>query len=67
MISFLEAVGLGMHKEVFEKEKVDGLLLCKCSDHVLEEDLKMTSQLHRLKLLGFISGEVDVRNVMERS
>ena len=49
-----------MHKEQFERERVDGRLLCKCSDQVLRDDLKMASQLHRLKLLSYISGEVNV-------
>ena len=49
-----------MHKEEFEKENVDGQLLCKCNDQVLRDDLKVRSQLHRLKLLSFIQGEVDI-------
>lgn len=64
VLFLLESLGLGVYKEQFEKEKVDGQLLCKCSDQVLKEDLKMESQLHRLKLLSFISGEANVRHLV---
>ena len=56
-----------MYSEVFDREKIDGRLLCMLNDSVLQRDMNVTSELHRLKLLGIISGAVDVRGWLTHS
>ena len=50
-----------MYSEAFNREKIDGQLMCVLTDTVLRRDLNVSSELHRLKLLNIISGAVDVK------
>ncbi|KAL5505533.1 hypothetical protein EMCRGX_G006981 [Ephydatia muelleri] len=62
VLRLLDAAGLGAYSESFDREKIDGQLLCMLNDTLLQQDLNVSSSLHRLKLLGIISGTVDVRS-----
>ena len=62
VLHLLDTAGLGTYSESFEREKIDGHLLCMLDDTLLQRDLNVSSALHRFKLLGIISGAVDVRS-----
>lgn len=56
----LDKFGLGMYKERFVEEQIDGCLLLELDDDVLKEELGVSMKLHRLKLLAIIKGQLSV-------
>ena len=53
-------LGLGNYKETFIEEQIDGPLLFELDEAVLEEDLGITTRLHRIKLMSIIDGRISV-------
>ena len=56
MIRLLEILDLTQYKDVFKKERISGSLLQDIDEEILEEELGITSKLHRLKLMRVIDG-----------
>ena len=53
----LDAMNLGQYKEDFMKELVDGEILADCNETMLEQDLHVTSAIHRNRLMKVITGK----------
>ena len=47
---------MSQYKEAFSKEWVDGEVFSELDEHALENDLGVTSKLHRIKLMKVITG-----------
>ena len=65
ILKLLEAMNMRQYQGVFMQEQIDGEVLCECDDTVLGNDLKVSSKLHRTRLLKVISGRHSVRNILE--
>ena len=56
MLKLLDNAGLGQYKKVFIREQISGGLLKELDGEILENELRIASKLHRLKLLRIIEG-----------
>jgi len=63
----LDAMELSQYKDTFAKEQVSGEILLECDDQILEEDLKVPSRLHRIRLLKIISGKTPALQILNES
>ena len=57
ILKLLRANGLKQYESSFLREEVTGELLLECDEHLLQNELGVTSKLHRLRLLRIISGK----------
>lgn len=57
VLNLLDSMGLSQHQNAFIAERVDGEILLECDDIVLQEELKITSKLQRVRLLKIIQGK----------
>lgn len=48
----------------FAEEGVDGGLLLECDGETLQQDLGMTSKLHRARVLRLIAGHQSVHDIL---
>ena len=58
VLKLLEALDLHRYKETFLEEALTGDILAECDETVLSQDLAVTEQLHRSKLMRVIRGEM---------
>ena len=58
---------LSQYKEAFLKEQISGDILLHCDNQILEVELKMSSRLHRLRLMQVIDGKVPVQQLLHDS
>jgi len=63
----LDAMELSQYKDTFVKEQVSGEILLECDDQILEEDLKVPSRLHRIRLLKIIRGKTPALQILNES
>lgn len=56
VLGLLDCMGLRMYQEKFVSEQVNGEILSECDEEVLQNDLGVTSKLHRMRLIKVISG-----------
>lgn len=61
ILDLLHKMNLSQYIPIFEKESVNGKLLLLCDDSILENDLKVTSKLHRIRLMQLIEGKISVK------
>uniref|UniRef100_A0A1X7TPG1 SAM domain-containing protein n=1 Tax=Amphimedon queenslandica TaxID=400682 RepID=A0A1X7TPG1_AMPQE len=61
---FLGLMGLKQYAATFSHESVDGKLFFELDDVMLEEDLGVTSRLHRLRMMRIIKGEQHVNDFL---
>ena len=64
VVRLLEIMGLEQYSPTFVHEQIDGDILSACDDSILDEDLKVKSRLHRMRLLRVIQGAHSVQEVM---
>ena len=57
-------MGLKQYAAKFSHELVDGELFFELDDVMLEEDLGITSRLHRLRMMKIIRGEQSVNDFL---
>ena len=58
---------MSQYKEVFIEENISGALLKEVDEEILEKDLKVTSKLHRLKLLRVINGKESLDSIFAKT
>lgn len=58
--SVLDAVGLSQYKEAFAREAIDGELFTCLDDETLEEELQVSSKIHRIRILNMIGEDTYV-------
>ncbi|XP_019857261.1 PREDICTED: uncharacterized protein LOC109585561 [Amphimedon queenslandica] len=56
VLKLLEDMNLGQYKKKFEEEQITGSLLLEIDDDILQNELGVTSKLHRLKITRIIEG-----------
>ena len=57
-------MGMEQYRETFRKQQINGDILTDCDDDILQNELKITSRLHRIRLLRIISGQYSVQKIM---
>lgn len=69
MQSLLDAMVLSQYKEAFAREQISGDILVDLEDkeHILKNDLGMTTELHRLRLMKVIRGEHSAQTYLQQS
>ena len=60
-------MGLKQYKEKFQEESINGEILVECNSELLRQELKVTSQIHRLRLLKIINGEHSAQKILQGS
>ena len=53
-------MNLTEHSKRFFDEEVDGRLLSKCDEQILQHELDISSAIHRAKLMKIITGRESV-------
>ena len=56
-MNLLDLMGMKQYQDNFKAEQINGEILADCDEEVLKNDLKVTSKLHRMRLLKLISGK----------
>ena len=54
VLNLLDHLNLSQYKDRFRQEVVDGEILSEIDESVLEQELGMTSKIHRLRLMMYI-------------
>lgn len=57
-------MGLEQYTPNFKLEQINGDILSGCDDALLRDELKVTSRLHRMRLLRVIEGAYSVHDIM---
>ena len=60
VLELLQHSGLSQYRGSFIREGMTGDILLDCDEDILENELGVTSRLHRIKLMKFISGQHSV-------
>lgn len=60
ILHLLEFIGLPQYKSIFCCEEINGEIFVRLDDDALKNDLKITSSLHRARILTVISGQQSV-------
>jgi len=64
IIFMLEMMGLEQYTPTFKQEQINGDILSTCDDALLKDELKVTSRLHRIRLLKVIAGTYSIHEIM---
>ncbi len=64
VLNLLKAMDLQQYVEIFRQQHVDGDILSDCDEDILQNELKIQSRLHRLRLQRVISGQHSVANMI---
>jgi hypothetical protein len=54
VLHLLDRLNMPQYKDSFRREMVDGEILSEIDEVVLEQELAMTSKIHRLRLMKYI-------------
>lgn len=58
---------LSQYKDAFQKEQITGDILLECDNQILEVELKISSRLHRLRLMKVIDGKAPALQLLHDS
>lgn len=61
----LDAMGLGQHRDTFLGEQINGEILMECGEEILEKELRISSRLHRVRIMKLISGEHSAERLLD--
>ena len=67
MLSLLDSMGFPEYKPTFLAEKVAGDILLQCTDDILQDELRVEKQLHRIRLMKVIDGSHSAQDIMSKS
>ena len=67
VLNLLDAMGMKQYTEAFKNEDINGKVLLECDDSVLANDLRVSSKLHRIRLLKVVSGEFSAKEIIQKS
>ena len=62
VLNLLDHLNLSQYKDRFRQEMVDGEILSEIDESVLQQELGMTSKIHRLRLMKYIESHGQNRN-----
>ena len=61
----MDCLKLSAYSEAFRKEGITGDLLLELDELALEQDLGVSSRLHRLNIMRFITGKYSARSSLQ--
>lgn len=64
VLQMLDKLGLSRYKDIFEAEQITGSLLMELDNDLLEQDLGITTKIHRLKIMRVIDGKQSLNELM---
>ena len=64
MLQLLNALKLTQYKDIFINEEITGEILAELNEADLQNELGITSKIHRVKLMKVISGRHSALNVL---
>lgn len=67
VLNLLDAMGMKQYTAAFKNEDINGKVLLECDDSVLANDLRVSSKLHRIRLLKVVSGEFSAKEIIQKS
>lgn len=67
ILHLLEEMHLAEYRPAFEREFIDGQILSSLTDGMLLQDLQVSTELHRLRLMKVIKGEKSVRAFLHKT
>ena len=50
---------------LFARQQINGEILSRCNDQILQQELQIKSKLHRIRLMGLINGQTSVRHLLD--
>ena len=62
----MEAMSLGQYKDKILEEQLSGEILLECDDTILQDEVGMTSRIHRIRLMKVISGQHSAKTWLEK-
>ena len=66
ILHLLDGMHLSEYRPAFEREFIDGQILSNLTDAMLQQDLQVSTELHRLRLMKVIKGEKSVRDFLHK-
>ena len=58
-------MGMREYQDTFSQHAIDGEILADCDDEILQQELHVSSKLHRLKLKKIITGRHSATNILD--
>ena len=65
VLQLLDTLKLSGYSEAFRKEGINGDLLLALDDPTLQQDLGISSRLHRISIMRFINGKSSAKDILE--
>ena len=63
----MEAMGLGQYNSKILEEQLSGEILLECDDTILQEEVGMSSRIHRIRVMKIISGQHSAKPLMDKA
>lgn len=64
MTKLLSSMNMSQYVDAFTKEQISGEILLELNDHVLENELGITSRIHRIKMMKVIGGRHSALSIL---
>ena len=64
--NLLDIMQLPQYKERFADESISGAILSDIDEEILQEELGVTSRLHRMRLMKVVNGDHSVERILKR-
>ena len=61
----MEVMGLGQYKNTILEEQISGEILLECDDSVLQNELGVSSKIHRIRIMKLITGHHSAKTLLE--
>lgn len=62
----MAAMSLGQYCDKILSEHISGEILMECDDAILEEEIGVTSRIHRIRIMKIISGQHSAESLLEK-
>ena len=59
-------MGLGQYQQKIVEEQISGEILLECDDSVLQEEIGITSKIHRIRLMKIIHGQHSAETLLNK-
>jgi hypothetical protein len=63
----MELMSLGQYREKILSEHISGEILLECDDAILQEEIGVTSRIHRIRIMKIISGQHSTKTMLEKA
>ena len=63
----MDAMGLGQYRDKVLEEQLSGEILMECDETILQEEVGMTSRIHRIRVMKVITGQHSAKKLMEKT